>query len=111
VLEACAAARGQIAALGRGGGLLADFGRALAEELAHLVPNHFIALYDRSRLSHLVRYIQALAIRASRGAVDLEKDRVKAAGVAQVTGRLNALLDPLSPEASEQNAGRSPLSG
>jgi ATP-dependent helicase HrpA len=102
VLETYAAARGQIAALGRGGGPLADFGRALAEELAHLVPNHFIALYDRSRLSHLVRYIQALAIRASRGAVDLEKDRVKAAGVAQVTGRLNALLDPLSPEASEQ---------
>ena len=102
VIEAYAAARGQIAALVRGGGLLADFGRALAEELAHLVPNHFIALYDRSRLSDLVRYIQALAIRARRGAVDLEKDRVKAAGAAQVTGRLNALLNTLSPEASEQ---------
>ena len=49
-----------------------------------------------------MRYIQALAIRASRGAVDLEKDRAKAAGVAQVTGRLNALLNALSPEASEQ---------
>jgi ATP-dependent helicase HrpA len=102
VLEAYAAARGQIAALGRGGGPLSDFGRALGEELAHLVPNHFIALYDRPRLSDLVRYIQALAIRASRGAVDLEKDRVKAAGVAQVTGRLNALLNALSPETSEQ---------
>ncbi|MBI5581909.1 MAG: ATP-dependent RNA helicase HrpA [Deltaproteobacteria bacterium] len=102
VLEAYAAARGQIAALGRGGGLLADFGRGLAEELAHLVPNHFIALYDRCRLSDLVRYIQALATRARRGAVDLEKDRVKAAGVAQITGRLNALLKALSPEASEQ---------
>ena len=102
VLEAHAASRGQIAALVRGGGPLSDFGRVLAEELAHLVPNHFIALYDRSRLSDLVRYIQALAIRASRGAVDLEKDRVKAAGVAQVTGRLNALLNALSPEASEQ---------
>jgi ATP-dependent helicase HrpA len=102
VIEAYAAARGQIAALVREGGLLADFGRALTEELAHLVPNHFIALYDRSRLSDLVRYIQALAIRARRGAVDLEKDRVKAAGAAQVTGRLNALLNTLSPEASEQ---------
>jgi ATP-dependent helicase HrpA len=102
VLEAYAAARGQIAALGREGGPLTDFGRALTEELAHLAPNHFIALYDRCRLSDLVRYIQALAIRASRGAVDLEKDRVKAAGVAQVTGRLNALLNALSPETSEQ---------
>ena len=102
VLEAYAAARGQIAALGRGGGLLTDFGSTLAEELAHLVPNHFIALYDRCRLPDLVRYIQALATRANRGAVDLEKDRVKAAGVAQVTRRLNALLNTLSPETSEQ---------
>ena len=102
VLEAYAAARGQIAALGRGGGLLADCGRSLAEELAHLVPDHFIALYDRARLPHLVRYLQALAIRARRGAVDLEKDRDKAAGVAQVSGRLNALLNALSPETSEQ---------
>jgi ATP-dependent helicase HrpA len=102
VIEAYAAARGQIAALGRGGGPLTDFGRALTEELAHLVPNHFIALYDRCRLSDLVRYIQALATRAQRGAVDLEKDRAKAAGAAPVTGRLNALLNALSPEASEQ---------
>ncbi len=102
VLEAYAAARGQIAALGRGGGLLTDFGSTLAEDLAHLVPNHFIALYDRCRLPDLVRYIQALATRANRGAVDLEKDRVKAAGVAQVTRRLNALLNTLSPETSEQ---------
>ena len=102
VLGAYAEAREQIAALGRGGGLLADFGRALSEELAHLVPNHFIALYDRCRLSDLVRYIQALAIRARRGAVDLEKDRAKAAGVAQVTGRLDGLLNALSPAASEQ---------
>jgi ATP-dependent RNA helicase HrpA len=34
--------------------------------------------------------------------VDLEKDRAKAAGVAQVTGRLDGLLNALSPEASEQ---------
>jgi ATP-dependent helicase HrpA len=102
VLEAYAAARGQIAALGRGGGPLTDFGRALTEELAHLAPNHFIALYDRCRLSDLVRYIQALAIRASRGAVDLEKDRVKAAWVAPVIRRLNVLLNALCPETSEQ---------
>jgi ATP-dependent helicase HrpA len=72
------------------------------EELVRLVPSNFIALYDRARLGHLGRYIDALETRARRAAVDLEKDFAKSREVRKFTEQLNSLAHGLSPEASAE---------
>jgi ATP-dependent helicase HrpA len=71
-------------------------------ELARLVPETFITIYDKQRLDHLIRYIEAAAIRARRAALDYEKDQAKAKGVVKFTGGLNQLLSELSPRASDE---------
>jgi ATP-dependent helicase HrpA len=102
VLEAYAAARGSVTRLSTATGSLAAFCHALTDELTRLVPPNFIALYDRSRMGHLGRYIAALEIRARRAAVDLEKDLVKSREVRKFTEQLNTLLEGLSAEASAE---------
>jgi ATP-dependent helicase HrpA len=74
----------------------------LREALAQLVPKNFIQLYDSPRLERLIRYIQAMGLRAVRGAVDLEKDRIKAASVARFEQRMRKLLASLAPRTSAQ---------
>jgi ATP-dependent helicase HrpA len=71
-------------------------------ELGRLVPETFITIYDKQRLDHLIRYIQAAAIRARRAAADFEKDQIKSKGVAKFTEGLNQLLRELSPRASDE---------
>ena len=71
-------------------------------ELGRLVPETFITIYDKQRLDHLIRYIQAAAIRVRRAAVDFEKDQSKAKGVVKFTEGLNQLLSELSPRASDE---------
>ena len=71
-------------------------------ELARLVPETFISIYDQQRLDHLNRYIQAAAIRARRAAVDFEKDHAKAREIAMFTQGLNQALSELSPRASDE---------
>jgi ATP-dependent helicase HrpA len=75
---------------------------ALRNSLTPLVPKNFIALYDAQRLQRLVRYMQALTLRAQRGLVDLEKEGAKAALVAPFQKRLTALVDGLTPQTSPQ---------
>ena len=67
-----------------------------------LVPETFISIYDKQRLGHLVRYIQATAIRARRAAVDFEKDQSKSKGIIKFTEGLNQLLSELSHRASDE---------
>jgi ATP-dependent helicase HrpA len=74
----------------------------LRETMAQLVPKNFIRLYDHRRLNRLVRYIQAMGLRAARGIVDLKKDSVKAASVAHFEQRLHKLLTSLGPRTSPQ---------
>ncbi|MBI4633815.1 MAG: ATP-dependent RNA helicase HrpA [Deltaproteobacteria bacterium] len=45
----------------------------LRAELSRLVPADFLIRHDEERLTHIVRYLRALAIRAERGVVHLEK--------------------------------------
>ncbi len=70
--------------------------------LQHLVPEHFIALYDESRLQQLPRYLRATAIRAERAAVDLEKDRAKSRQIEPYEARLSALIQELTIHSSEE---------
>ena len=79
-----------------------QFLQSLRAELSKLIPENFIDLYDTERLVHLVRFIKALAVRAERGVVDLEKDRAKSDAVKIYTERLNQLLKELSESTSEE---------
>jgi ATP-dependent helicase HrpA len=101
VLEAYTAARSEMAALSGGKGPALEFRRAMEDELNRLLPENFIALYERRRMPQLVRYLKAFGLRVRRASVDLEKDRTKAAGVALFTEMLKRLLATLSPDSSE----------
>jgi ATP-dependent helicase HrpA len=102
VLQAYAAASRDIAALSGAKGVLASVYRQLTEALANLLPQNFIALYDRARLAHIGRYLQALSVRASRALVDPEKDRAKAQGPQNYTEHLRRLMKTLNAQSSGQ---------
>ncbi len=102
VLAAHAQAKHDLDPLARAKGLPAALHAGMAAELADLVPPTFIALYDRPRLAHLERYLQALSLRARRAAVDPEKDHAKAAGPRAYTARLKAMLAGLGPSTSAE---------
>jgi ATP-dependent helicase HrpA len=81
---------------------LLSFFQEQTAELGRLVPETLIAIYDKKRLEHLTRYIQAIGIRARRAAVDFEKDQSKSRGIIKFTVGLNQLIDELSPRASDE---------
>ncbi|MFW5853978.1 MAG: ATP-dependent RNA helicase HrpA [Thermodesulfobacteriota bacterium] len=74
----------------------------LRDDLSNLVPEHFVSLYNNDRLAHLERYIQAIALRAERGVVNLEKDQLKARDVQIQANQLKDLLNGLSPRVSDE---------
>jgi len=81
--------------------VVGQFLQARKSELSRLVPETFVLLYDRQRLSHLVRYLSAASIRVQRGIVDLEKDRARQALVDPFVEALNRML-------AAMDAGTSP---
>jgi ATP-dependent helicase HrpA len=83
-----------------GRGALADFLLARRDDLHKLVPDHFVALYDRERLPHLARYLQAVALRAQRAVQQFERDRPKADEIARFEKILQRMLAALSPRTS-----------
>ncbi|MFC1817169.1 DUF3418 domain-containing protein [Thermodesulfobacteriota bacterium] len=68
----------------------------LRQSLSRLMPETFIALYDSDRLRHMVRYIEAISIRAQRGVTDLVKDQKRAAALKFYTNKLDELLTQMS---------------
>ncbi len=82
--------------------VVGQFLQTLKEELARLVPDTFVLLYDRQRLMHLVRYLRALSIRAQRGYTDLEKDRSRESLVAPFVDHLNRMLQSMEPSTSAE---------
>ncbi|MBW2408336.1 MAG: ATP-dependent RNA helicase HrpA [Deltaproteobacteria bacterium] len=74
----------------------------LCEDLARLIPQKFIELYDSDRLVHIERYMKAMGIRAQRAAVDFEKDRAKQKEIQPYQASLNRLLNDLSDYASDE---------
>ncbi|MFC1829165.1 ATP-dependent RNA helicase HrpA [Thermodesulfobacteriota bacterium] len=79
-----------------------QFLERLRKDLARLVSDNFMELYDTGRLGHLPRYINAVAVRAQRAVVDFEKDQAKGLEIEMFTGSLNTLLQGLSPGVSEE---------
>ena len=78
------------------------FLQRLRAELTRLVPETFVHLYDIGRLSHLVRYIKTIAIRAQRALINFEKDQAKATEIQFFVDSLDRLLHELSDSASEE---------
>ncbi|NPV05910.1 MAG: ATP-dependent RNA helicase HrpA [Syntrophaceae bacterium] len=60
-------------------------------ELDRIVPLSFLERYDPDRLAQLPRYLKALQIRADRGAVHLDRDRVRAAEIRPFEEKLEEL--------------------
>ncbi len=74
----------------------------LRDELSRLFPADFLICYDDERLSHIGRYLRALAIRAERGAVHLEKALVRGEEILEFVKRHLDLVGNLPPFASEE---------
>jgi len=74
----------------------------LRRDLNTLMPKSFIQLYDNPRLGRLMRYLQALSLRAERGLVNLEKDRIKAKEVEAFAERLSHIVHSLSSQSSRE---------
>ena len=72
------------------------------KQMARLLPDSFMAMYDRQRLSQLPRYLNARAVRVERAAVDSEKDRFKSAQFEQVEETLQNLLQAVSADTSDE---------
>lgn len=83
-------------------GPLADFLGGLRETLGQLVPANFVALYDEVRLTALVRYLQALTIRARRGVEDLPRDLGRTKGLSIYVEKLNGLVAGLDAHTSAE---------
>ncbi len=72
------------------------------DDLARIVPGHFIELYGLPRIRHLPRYIRALVVRTGRALENFERDRARAALVAVETARLAELVRDLNPDTGEE---------
>ncbi|PIP41846.1 MAG: ATP-dependent RNA helicase HrpA [Desulfobacterales bacterium CG23_combo_of_CG06-09_8_20_14_all_51_8] len=78
------------------------FVEELRNALTGLAPENFITLYERERMPHLVRYINALIRRTERGRADLDKDRKKAAELKPFAESLKDMIEGLTPAASAE---------
>jgi len=83
-------------------GPLAAFLQARREEIQRLVPPRFVFLYGSERLPHLVRYLQAAAIRVERAVVQFDRDQAKAADLQRWEDRLQEMLDQLDARSSDR---------
>jgi len=92
----------QLETANAGNARAAVFLHRLRSDLEKLVPKNFITLYSTERFGHVVRYIRAIALRAQRGVVDLEKDQAREKELTIHTDRLAALLDELTPSVSDE---------
>jgi len=89
-------------AANRGNRPVLKFLSGLRAELAALFPPDFLILYDEERLGHIRRYLRALAVRAQRGAVHLEKALIRGEEIRQLNDRREEIIRGLPPHASEE---------
>ncbi|MGD9043437.1 MAG: ATP-dependent RNA helicase HrpA [Desulfobacterales bacterium] len=77
-----------------------SFYNDLIRELAGLVPESFVSLYEIERIVHLERYIKSMQIRAQRAVLDFEKDQAKQKEIKTFSSNLDKLVKTLSTNAS-----------
>ncbi len=66
------------------------------------MPADFLIRYGEERLSHLVRYLRALTIRAERGVVHLEKARERGKEIDALVHWHDEVLRNLPPYATDE---------
>ena len=86
----------------RGSRPFLKFLAGLREELTALLPTDFLIRYDEERLVHVGRYLRALALRAERGAVHLEKALSRTAEIRELRDRLGKIGEGLPSYASQE---------
>jgi ATP-dependent helicase HrpA len=86
----------------RGSRPFLTFLAGLREELTALLPADFLIRYDEGRLVHIGRYLRALALRAERGAVHLEKALARVAEIRELSDRRREIGEGLPSYASEE---------
>jgi ATP-dependent helicase HrpA len=77
-----------------------DFLRELRDDLDRLTPADCLHRYDGERLTHICRYLRALALRAERGLMHLEKARTRSAEIREYSEKLASLEAGCGDEAS-----------
>ena len=104
-MQAWDEAQGQISRLiaaNPGNAALMGVCTEVQEQMARLIPENFMAVYDSYRLAQLPRYLNARAVRVRRAAVDCDKDRLKAVQLSKFVEALDSLLQSLSAETSDR---------
>jgi ATP-dependent helicase HrpA len=82
--------------------IIVQFLAELKAWLSRLVPQNFAELYEPEQMTQLPRYIKALAIRAERACVNLEKDKIKAEEIKIFTNSLDELLKSISISVTDE---------
>ncbi len=99
-LDDAAATLERLAAANRGNGPVREFLAEMHGELRRLAPPDFLLAHPEERLSHLPRYLKALALRVERGVSHLEKAREREKTLRAAQERLTRLREGLSPSSS-----------
>jgi ATP-dependent helicase HrpA len=86
----------------RGNRPFLTFLAGLREELAALLPADFLIRYNEERIVHINRYLRALALRAERGAVHLEKALTRTAEIRDLRDCHRKIGEGLPSYASEE---------
>jgi ATP-dependent helicase HrpA len=76
--------------------------KTLQRELTELVPDNFMRIYALDRQTHLLRYMDAVRLRAQRLVDDFPKDRKKAEQIQWAIDELARLVSEMTPAASDQ---------
>jgi ATP-dependent helicase HrpA len=78
------------------------FLKSIREDLNRLVPPDFLTRFNAERREHILRYLKALVLRAERGLLHLEKDRLKSKDVTIYGDFLQETTRCLTPGSSIQ---------
>lgn len=86
----------------RGSRRLFSFVAEVKAHLDHLLPRHFLEIYDLERLGHLPRFLKAIETRVERARLDLEKDSRKVARLSPFTEALDRLSRKIARSSSPE---------
>lgn len=82
--------------------LFLEFIEERRREIARLVPERFLTIYDDSIMDNLPRLLKSCVMRSERAATSLEKDRQKGGQVEIFEKKLNDVISGLSSSASAE---------